>query len=830
MTSLPGYHKKKNQKNSEAEEALNANKLYMVAPFLGPLKKWIARQRQHDAAKGKQRPSEVCASGVEGIATDTDYVVIDDAMAGSERRAHLQESFEGTILDPSTKGSHHESTSNPQPGLEDPAAALKRMLSVGEQQPDVQEGLEQELGNGNSDNLLAVLRDNAQPGENSILGKQPVPQTPFTQVDTQPPLPRSPRHSSSRPPLFSNMPPPPTFPLPLENLRQPINASETPAQTRFGYNNRAPQMDSFDSHSQMQERSAHRLHQPFDPIPGRNPQVQCQGNPTPYDHPRDPQISMASQQPQSNGPVVPSASKLPAPKLNNHTLNLLNTLKGTDEKAVSAEQKPLPKQENAGFRQSPASAGRHASSIKPEEAGRHPGVQATFGGLIPSSLGPIYARNQKPAAPTLVQNKPNAPQDTLLGALKSPSETSILPQQTPQQESKVAEASKANAHQKALLNLFKTPAAAMSTEVKTEPTQVASIVPMPLTTQKSAQVEGLTVRPVELSAASTPKVETEKKQLSESETRASRIDKSPAKSTVMPYILQRPNADVSSMSPAMTSARLSGPPDFVTAGRNREPSMEKNVTPRKELADKSSKKSGKVLKNEPTNTPSAPIQILQRPKDKQAPEALSTEASSRAHQKNESVEDKQASDTSTKPLSTRKHELSRHLATPSKRVEANGFSPKPLQTQILRRPKEGSQSSATTTDQRQIKHKATGSEERRKALIALLGPAYKKQDIKETQSPPVSTPNSAKASPFKFPNPPADDPITPTAPARVSRANDTASPMIQLMKSPANSMSSAHKERINKDRRESGAQTPISPADKAFLSNYLEEALKKGGL
>ena len=53
LSDLPAF-RKKGQHNNQADNANNANKFYMVAPFLVPLKKWIVQQHKKDAARARQ--------------------------------------------------------------------------------------------------------------------------------------------------------------------------------------------------------------------------------------------------------------------------------------------------------------------------------------------------------------------------------------------------------------------------------------------------------------------------------------------------------------------------------------------------------------------------------------------------------------------------------------------------------------------------------------------------------------------------------------------------------------------------------------------------------
>src|SRR5215469_14463984 len=53
LSDLPTLKKEKQlqQQAANGEEALKGSNFYMVAPFLGPLRKWIAQQRRQDKAK-----------------------------------------------------------------------------------------------------------------------------------------------------------------------------------------------------------------------------------------------------------------------------------------------------------------------------------------------------------------------------------------------------------------------------------------------------------------------------------------------------------------------------------------------------------------------------------------------------------------------------------------------------------------------------------------------------------------------------------------------------------------------------------------------------------
>ena len=59
LRELPGFAKKNKQTNNGQEQGiLQANKFYMVAPFLGPLKKWINQQRRRDLELAAREDTE----------------------------------------------------------------------------------------------------------------------------------------------------------------------------------------------------------------------------------------------------------------------------------------------------------------------------------------------------------------------------------------------------------------------------------------------------------------------------------------------------------------------------------------------------------------------------------------------------------------------------------------------------------------------------------------------------------------------------------------------------------------------------------------------------
>ncbi|KAF2453673.1 hypothetical protein BDY21DRAFT_123802 [Lineolata rhizophorae] len=400
LSDLPTVKKEHQQQQNNGDEVLKTARFYMVAPFLGPLKKWIRQQRKKDtlmaangkpaqgkklkaAAAGGEETAEEEAYKTEDVTADEDAIPpaapepppqggdIERLLAGLRRsRAVSSDLPEVSEVSVTTKVD------------DDPAAALKRLLSVGgapsRPGPEVYQQPPQPAAE-EPNPLLAILRGQPKPANTSV---RP-PQTPFEQI-TVPPAeaPRSPHYHHNLPPLASrtNMPPPPLphFPqqpeqqLPPQTPMERINPAQPPAP-RSPHGQHHPRPPSF---SQMppppsfgigtsngQPHSFAHGFQPGHPHPplqaafhmqGPMPQQQPFRNaPRPYQQTGDPYARQSINFPQQHGPIVPPASNLPLPKLNTHQLNLLNAFKtpGKPEVSeVSAESKnELPAQPTQPF-------------------------------------------------------------------------------------------------------------------------------------------------------------------------------------------------------------------------------------------------------------------------------------------------------------------------------------------------------------------------------------------------------------------------------------------------------------------------------------------------
>lgn len=284
LTELPTLKKSRQQDGSGPEvPTINANKFYMVAPFLNPLKKWIAQQRK----KENRYSSHLSAPPMvlEELATEDDQ----DTDGVGARLTNTVAPFISDLPEVSA------------PVPIDPSSHLKRILSIGQPSPALPEAIPQpshmqQVDTEKSSALLALLRGS------TAASRPPDPKTPFEQVFSQPELQRTPHTSHVRTaPVEEN--PPPVFHLPQKSDRYPTTTGAT-------------------------------LH---DQVHGQMPPPLA-----PYQRTGDPQFARSSLS-QAQTSMVPPASALPT--LTTHTKTLLDVFRGANkptEPPVSNSSPALP--------------------------------------------------------------------------------------------------------------------------------------------------------------------------------------------------------------------------------------------------------------------------------------------------------------------------------------------------------------------------------------------------------------------------------------------------------------------------------------------------------
>ncbi|KAL4866318.1 hypothetical protein BDV12DRAFT_187499 [Aspergillus spectabilis] len=301
LSDLPTL--KKSKQYDQGQAAANANKFYMVAPFLHPLKKWIAQQKKLD-------PKTLL--DVNQILNDGE-ISMDEGLHAINA-SHMPVQVPSEVAVPSDL----PEVAAPQ----DASAHLKRLLNINAGFPTV--GPLQALAainqsSSKSHALLELLRSGgASPSpapQPSRDGGVPEP--------TQPPgfFPGFPQQHVTAP---GNVP---HVPFSFQGPHQsPLSAANLPMP-------RLPQEFSAARHPNPSPGYPVPQKLPAEPrpFPPAFQPVHGQASaPAPYQRTGDPQFSHSTQPRQIQGAAVPPASKLPPPKLTSHSLALLSVFK--DEK------------------------------------------------------------------------------------------------------------------------------------------------------------------------------------------------------------------------------------------------------------------------------------------------------------------------------------------------------------------------------------------------------------------------------------------------------------------------------------------------------------------
>jgi mRNA-decapping enzyme subunit 2 len=363
LTDLPTLRRKNQaQPQSAGQDMIKESSFYMVAPFLGPLRAWI--KQQHKLDRQRTRSSAHLSTPVGVPITDDEEISAGMHEAMTEKIAPIAEpqpDMNFADLVAQLRSGHRPSDTLPelstQPQAEqsvDPAAELKRLLSVGMgmQSPPVEAPAMPPVSQQPQVNpLLALFHQ----GNNKPASPQmPLPRTPFDQVMPPPMQPHSPHgQHHPRPPQNNNMPPPP-FPFP-PHQGVPFHGPQPP------FNN--------GMHAQMPQHFMLPPHHQNNAMFQSPPQMPRQQVPPSFQQSNDNEVSLSQsfQASQSQsfgshgpGPAIPPASKLPAPKLNAHTLGLLNSFR------VSDRQSPVPDfSQTTAHAQSPPMAPQGQQNLAP---------------------------------------------------------------------------------------------------------------------------------------------------------------------------------------------------------------------------------------------------------------------------------------------------------------------------------------------------------------------------------------------------------------------------------------------------------------------------------
>ncbi|KAL8712129.1 MAG: hypothetical protein Q9220_003563 [cf. Caloplaca sp. 1 TL-2023] len=226
LSDLPTLKKKRNHSEGKGEDlAMNANKFYMVAPFLVPLKKWISQQKRQGKGKSMAQDQESIENLVDPMQTDHGFNDT-EAVPPSGDLERLLAGLRQPLQAPSANGLQPPGNAAT---AQEASLQLKNLLHVQTTNPS---GLEiqnsynasgqpvpiaaQRLSHKSKDAsaLLALIK-----GGTSIQ-PVPVPQTPAEQVTGTPAVPGSPPHHHATLANISTQNPPPSFPIPLNGATQ----------------------------------------------------------------------------------------------------------------------------------------------------------------------------------------------------------------------------------------------------------------------------------------------------------------------------------------------------------------------------------------------------------------------------------------------------------------------------------------------------------------------------------------------------------------------------------------------------------------------------------
>ena len=425
LSELPTLKKSKHQhQQSQGDDlANNANKFYMVAPFLVPLKKWISQQKKQDALKSQTSlenepimATEVPQKRDNFIQNGVDQLPPVDHL--SRLIAGLQKSNQDRPVEGDT------TTSDPIQMAREASNNLKNLLNVAPKQQNGHSvpsnlgdhGSTSKVYNPQPQSLIDLLEAKGNVRQNGTANIGAMPQTPFDKTIEPPQSVPSPHHPHFvRQSQVSHLSSPPTFPYsPNQVGKRPVQKPAIPTM-QFPPSQPTLSYQSFTLNRGMNQNPAFRT-QPL-PSPAYMSTRFDHSNysaPAPYQRTGDPQFAPTPQFSQEQlQPSIPPASDLPVPKLNSHSSALLNIFKSanplnssstsqvaaTQPAVQNSGKKPI-RQELPSILQQAIDKSSHTSEKRIEQL-------------------PIYSQNQAAKPVTNVQSQQQ--QQQLLNLFRQPS-------------------------------------------------------------------------------------------------------------------------------------------------------------------------------------------------------------------------------------------------------------------------------------------------------------------------------------------------------------------------------------------------------------------------
>lgn len=438
LSSLPGMKsKKKNAAVSNGEPALNASKLYMVAPFLVPLKRWIAEQRRTDKHRLSMPHDDPIASGYDTAGNDPRPA--HDQFGDFEEAAQLR-----TADEPQQSMMESMGFEQPLPSHADLASnELRRMLHLESGDATPQPSGAPAMGD-QSQNLLDMLR-----GSSGSQAYSQEPHSKSSEYAVATPELHQPSALQHWPPAFPEQSRgrrviDPIAPF-VQEMRQPGSFT---SQMHSHHTSGWPQQH------QQQQSQGPWSQQMSDGFGGSHAYNGASGNTI---NPAQSLDSRAAAQTWIQSPVSaetkvapqPSASQLPPPQLSTHTRSLLDALKSGNKPSQGA---------------GPSNGDPVASSQPP------PGAASPFH-FVPASVGPSRRSSAQVNSPP--HGSPAVGQ-VASASLRGPPTHSLPPPDM--QGLTHAPEHQPSSHQDALLKLFKAPAPA-NTPATASPAKPTAALP-----------------------------------------------------------------------------------------------------------------------------------------------------------------------------------------------------------------------------------------------------------------------------------------------------------------------------------------------------------------
>ena len=288
LSELPTIKKNKQQQEEKGEAlANNANKFYMVAPFLGHLKKWIAQQRKIDKSRTNHRATIQHNNEASAI-TDVEDQHAED---GAGSRGDIEK-----LLDAHRQRSHKM----PKQAISD-LPEVSQVVS-----PPAHIDIAHASDTLSKIDLLAILKGGNKKAQD------PPPQTPTAQMIEEPVMPHSPPHHH-----LSRMPTLPSAPS-LASLQRQVEKPEFMATG----NPQTKALQPLTETARVVPQARHLKYTLDSASETAQPQV-----PALYNQARDSHKPNQAPQVGIQGPSIPPADNLPKPILSQQKSSLLDLFK-----------------------------------------------------------------------------------------------------------------------------------------------------------------------------------------------------------------------------------------------------------------------------------------------------------------------------------------------------------------------------------------------------------------------------------------------------------------------------------------------------------------------